>query len=120
MFGVNPAETRHLIGRIGEFKVALELNGTLAHRVNQEGFDVVAEGRAISVKTTTQKSGFVTVNPATAHLVDTLYVLQYDGGAFLTVHHGPIKAALEIGRDYQGKRELQLGKLRKLQDDLGI
>lgn len=118
LFGVSPGETRHLIGRIGEFKVALYLDGTLAHRVNQEGFDVVAQGERISVKTTTQKSGFVAVNPATAHLVDTLFVLQYVNGELQTAYHGPMSAAMEIGREYQGKLELQLGRLKKVHAEL--
>ncbi len=118
LFGVSPGETRHLIGRIGEFKVALDLDGTLANRVNQEGFDVVAQGKRISVKTTTQKSGFVTVNPATAHLVDTLFVLQYVNGVLKTAYHGPMSAAMEIGREYQGKLELQLGKLKRVNAEL--
>jgi hypothetical protein len=35
-FGVKPTEVRHLIGRLGEFYCALQVNGTLAHLANRK------------------------------------------------------------------------------------
>lgn len=53
-WGVNPAELRHLTGRIGELYVAMRTRGQMALEVNQRGYDVVsAEGEQISVKTIT-------------------------------------------------------------------
>ena len=77
-FGVKPTEVRHLIGRLGEFHCALQVGGSLAHEVNQHGFDVGApSGRRISVKTTAQTTGFVAIRESTLSKVDDLMVLQY-------------------------------------------
>ena len=82
-FGCKPTETRHLIGRLGEFKCALHTNGELARKANQHGFDVVSStGKRISVKTTAQKSGFVSINKNTLDKVDELMMIQYDKGKF--------------------------------------
>lgn len=48
-FGVSATEVRHLLGRLGEFYCALELEGTLAHLTNQHGFDVICRsGRKVA------------------------------------------------------------------------
>ncbi len=52
-------ELRHLIGRLGEFFCVLQTGGELARQTNQHGFDVLNNGRRISVKTTAQISGFI-------------------------------------------------------------
>lgn len=76
-FGCKPTEVRHLIGRIGEFYCALHVNGTLAQVTNQHGFDVIDQvGSRISVKTTAQKSGFVSLNKNTLDKFDKLMVIQ--------------------------------------------
>lgn len=72
-----PTELRHLIGRIGEFICAIQTNGTLARQTNQHGFDVVSDGRRISVKTTAQSSGFISINKNTFHDFDGFFVVQY-------------------------------------------
>jgi len=115
-FGCKPTEVRHLLGRLGEFHCALEVGGTLAHEANQHGFDVVApDGRKISVKTTAQKSGFVTINPNTLDKVDLLMLLQYNSSQTLTVvYFGSIEAAIEVSRTWDGKYELDISKARKL------
>lgn len=115
-FGVKPTEVRHLIGRLGEFYCALQVNGTLAHEANQHGFDVVRQGRRISVKTTAQASGFVQIGKSTLAQVDDLMLVQYSKGQLLTVYYGPIAPAVMACRyyDYSGKHELDISKARKL------
>ncbi|MBM4141893.1 MAG: hypothetical protein FJ242_10540 [Nitrospira sp.] len=76
VFGYKPTETRHLIGRLGELKCALWTNGTLSHVVNQNGFDVIdSTKRKISVKTTAQKSGFISINKNTLNKADDLMII---------------------------------------------
>ena len=116
-FGVKPTEVRHLIGRLGEFHCALQVNGTLTHLANQHGFDVVCcKGRRISVKTTAQIPGFVAIGKSTINQVDDLMLIQYRDGQLSTVYYGPIAPAIEVCRyyDYSGKHELDIAKARKL------
>ena len=111
--GVKPTEIRHLIGRLGEFRAALDLGGTLARRVNQHGFDVRPQGRTVSVKTTAQRSGFVPVNLKTVGLCDDLCVYQYVDGSLEQVYWGPIGPAVEVGRIYGQNSEIQIARLRE-------
>ncbi len=114
-FGCKPTEVRHLLGRLGEFYCSLKVNGTLAHEVNQHGFDVVAEnGNRISVKTTAQSSGFITINPKTLDKVDDLMLIQYAKSKLHVVYHGPISKAIEVSREWGGKYELDISKARKI------
>ena len=116
-FGVKPTEVRHLIGRLGEFHCALEVGGNLAHMANQHGFDVVcSNGRRISVKTTAQVSGFVSISKSTLDRVDDLMVVQFLDGNISTVYFGPVKAAVAISRFYEpsGCYELDISKARRL------
>lgn len=116
-FGVSATEVRHLLGRLGEFYCALELEGTLAHLTNQHGFDVICRsGRKVSVKTTAQKNGFVPIGRSTIERVDDLMVIQYQDGALSTVYYGPIAQAIAAARYYAptGNYELDLSKARRL------
>jgi hypothetical protein len=115
-FGVKPTEVRHLIGRLGEFYCALQVNGALAHEANQHGFDVMCQGRRISVKTTAQATGFVQIGKSTLSHVDDLMLIQYSKGQLSIVYYGPIGPAIEACRyyDYSGKHELDISKARKL------
>ncbi len=116
-FGVKPTEVRHLIGRLGEFYCALQVKGTLTHLANQHGFDVVCnKGRRISVKTTAQISGFVSIGKSTISQVDDLMLVQYLDGQLSTIYYGPVGAAVEVCRYYgpSGKHELDIAKARKL------
>jgi hypothetical protein len=116
-FGCQPTETRHLIGRLGELYCARLTRGQLARRVNQAGFDVVAEsGRRISVKTTAQErqQGFVTINRRTADLADDLMVLCYADGAFEILYHGDMARATSTARVYEDRFELDLRKAARL------
>lgn len=117
VFGVKPTEVRHLIGRLGEFYCALKVDGSLAHRANQEGFDVLCKnGRKISVKTTAQKTGFVAISKKTIHKVDDLMIVQYADGKLTTIYYGCVKKAAEASRfyDYAGNYELDIAKAKKL------
>jgi hypothetical protein len=116
-FGVKPTEVRHLIGRLGEFYCALEVDGTLAHTPNQHGFDVICKnGRRVSVKTTAQKTGFVPISSKTLHVVDDLMIIQYLDGELSTVYYGSVKTAVDAARFYEnvGNFELDIVKARKL------
>jgi hypothetical protein len=115
VFGFKPTETRHLIGRVGEFKCALLTNGTLSHEVNQSGFDVISsDGRKISVKTTAQNLGFISINKNTIDKVDELMILQYKKGNLEVIYHGDIHEAIKDARQFQGRYELDLFKVKKL------
>ena len=114
-FGCKSTEVRHLIGRLGEFFCALQVNGLLANEANQHGFDVISEaGKRISVKTTAQKSGFVTINPNTADKVDDLMLIQFSDFKLEVVFHGPIQKAIEVSRTWNGKFEFDISKAKKL------
>ena len=112
-FGVKPTEVRHLIGRLGEFYCALNVNGELSHLPNQHGFDVISEsGKRISVKTTAQKSGFVSISSKTVGLVDKLMVIQYLDGDLIQIYYGDIEPAIKASRtySYHDKYELNISK----------
>ncbi|RSL29778.1 hypothetical protein D7Z54_29550 [Salibacterium salarium] len=106
-----PTELRHLIGRIGEFLCAIHTNGTLARQVNQHGFDVVSNGRRISVKTTAQANGFIPINQHTFQAFDDLFVVQYVDDTFNVMFYGPKEEILAIAREYEGKYEVDLKRL---------
>lgn len=75
-WGVEPAELRHLTGRIGELYVAMITRGQMALEINQRGYDVVsAEGQRISVKTVTTAMQ-VRFNPDTLKFADRIIVLR--------------------------------------------
>lgn len=114
--GAKATEVRHLIGRLGEFYCALQVNGTLAPLANQPGFDVVGpNGRRISVKTTAQVSGFVSISKSTLDRVDDLMVVQYREGRLTTIYHGPADPLREGCRLYEpsGMYELDLSKAKR-------
>ncbi len=75
-WNVEPAELRHLTGRIGELYAAMITRGQMALAVNQHGYDVVsAEGQRISVKTITS-SNHVAFNKGTLHEASHAMVLR--------------------------------------------
>lgn len=116
-FGVKPTEVRHLIGRLGEFHCALQVGGNLSHLANQHGFDVIcSNNRRISVKTTAQVTGFVSISKSTLDRVDDLMVVQFLDGNISTIYYGPVVAAIAICRFYEpsGCYELDISKARRL------
>lgn len=115
LFGVKPTEVRHLIGRLGEFYCAIELEGTLAHTPNQHGFDVICKNkRKVSVKTTAQRSGFIAISSKTADLADDLMIIQYAGGQLSTLYYGCMTTATEASRhySYKGSENFELDILK--------
>ncbi|AQM66575.1 hypothetical protein Vca1114GL_00052 [Vibrio campbellii] len=111
----SPTQLTHLIGRIGEFKCALYTGGSLASETNQHGFDVIStDGRRISVKTTSQKSGFVSLNKNTLNNVDDLMVIQFENKNFRILYYGNINTAINSARRYENKYELDISKARNL------
>lgn len=119
-FRVKPTEVRHLIGRLGEFYCALKTKGTLAHTVNQQGFDVISySGRRVSVKTTAQKTGFIPISATTINKVDDVMILQLKDGALNILYHGEIQKAVDAARFYEdvGKYELDISKAIKLNNN---
>lgn len=88
--GCKPTEVRHLMGRIGEFKIALHTKGRLAKNVNQHGFDVITtDGRKISVKATAQKRNqFFSINKKTTNKIDQIALVLYEDNEFNV--YGPV------------------------------
>lgn len=111
VLGCQATELRHLTGRIGEFVCVLETGGELAATTNQPGYDVVANGRRISVKTTAQTTGFIRVNQKTFHLFDDLFIVQFNNGNFNVLFYGDKELAPK--RVYGDTYEIDLTKLKK-------
>lgn len=99
---------------MGEFYCALKTNGTLSHETNQHGFDVIANNKRISVKTTAQESGFLSISKNALDLVDELMVIRYKDSDFHILYHGDIKPAIEAARVWQDKYERDISKARTL------
>jgi pyruvate/2-oxoglutarate dehydrogenase complex dihydrolipoamide acyltransferase (E2) component len=75
-WGVDPAELRHLTGRIGELYAAMITRGQMALATNQRGYDVVsAEGERISVKTVTS-SAYISFRKSTLGEVQRAMILR--------------------------------------------
>lgn len=105
-------ELRHLIGRLGEFFCVLQTGGELARQTNQHGFDVLNNGRRISVKTTAQISGFISINQNTFSQFDDFFVAQYINDDFKVLFYGP-KEQIPLARAYGSKYEVNLSVLKK-------
>ena len=113
--GCKPTEVRHLIGRLGEFYCALYTGGDLAKLTNQQGFDVVTnEGRRISVKTTAQKNGFVSINCNTLDKLDDLMLLQFRDNELLIAFYNSVEIAKSAFRLWKNHFELDLSKAKRL------
>jgi len=113
--GCKPTEVRHLIGRLGEFYCAIAVNGKLAHTANQHGFDVIsAKGEKVSVKTTAQKSGFVSINKKTMGHFDKLMILQFKDMDLEILYYGDMNVVEKICRTWKGNYELDITKAKKL------
>ncbi|TDU15224.1 hypothetical protein DFO78_102144 [Bacillus subtilis] len=109
-----PTELRHLTGRIGEFICAIQTNGSLARKTNQHGFDVLSDGRRISVKTTAQSSGDIPINKNTFDNFDDFFVVQYENDDFKVIYFGPKEEVKTISRVSGSKYEVSIGQLKKL------
>ncbi|OEH92685.1 DUF7225 domain-containing protein [Bacillus solimangrovi] len=114
LLNCKPTELRHLLGRIGEFLCAIHTNGSLARQPNQHGFDVMSNGRRISVKTTAQTSGFITINQNTFDDFDDFFVVQYIRDEFKIIYYGSKENIQGIARTYGNKYEIDIKRLKTL------
>ena len=126
-WNVEPAELRHLTGRIGELYAAMITRGQMALATNQRGYDVVsAAGEHISVKTFTT-SNHVTFRKTTFDQVHRVMILKInveDGEASIEeVYYGAASDLLtkckDAGGDYQYAIRKQLPTSR-LVDELRV
>ncbi|MET0760096.1 MAG: hypothetical protein ABWZ56_06730 [Flavobacterium sp.] len=114
--GFKPTEVRHLLGRMGEFYCAIETNGILATQTNQRGYDVIAlNNRKISVKTTAQKTGFVTFNKRTLQLADDIMIIQYTEDGLNKIYFGASEFIIPHCRTWKENFEVDISKIKKLQ-----
>ncbi|MDV6378160.1 hypothetical protein ORD22_07845 [Sporosarcina sp. GW1-11] len=110
-----PTELRHLIGRIGELLCAMVTGGHLARETNQHGFDVVSQGRKISVKTSAQQlSGFISFNRNTFETFDDVFIVQYREDDFHIIYYGSKDLIKKIARTYKNIYEVDIEKVKKL------
>lgn len=108
-FGTRPTDLRHLIARLGELHAALQLAGDLVAALEPPGFQVLdPQGRRISVKTTTQLNGFVSIAGSTIEQSDDLMVVHYHNGRLDTIYHGPVENAKAAARFYAPSKSYEL------------
>ncbi len=112
LLGCKPTELRHLIGRIGELLCAIVTNGSLSRQTNQHGFDVISNGKRISVKTTAQSTGFITLNQNTFNEFDEVFVVQYSNEDFNIIYFGPKEPIQTIARKYENKYEVDISRIK--------
>lgn len=83
-------------------------------KTNQHGFDVVSDGRRISVKTTAQSSGFISINKNTFDDFDDFFVVQYVNDDFKVIFFGSKEEVQKISRIYGSQYEVEISLLKKL------
>lgn len=116
-FGTRATDLRHLISRLGELHAALQRGGDLVPALEPPGFQVLdPQGRRISVKTTTQLNGFISMARAGVEQSDDLMIMHYDNGRLDTIYHGPVEIAKAAARFYAPSKsyELEIATARKL------
>lgn len=118
LLGCKPTELRHLIGRIGEFLCAIVTMGSLSKQTNQHGFDVISNGKKISVKTTAQSTGFITLNQNTFDAFDEIFVVQYSNDDFNTIYYGPKEPIQNIARKYENKYEVDINRIKAVYQEI--
>ena len=127
-WGVDPAELRHLTGRVGELYAAMITRGQMALAVNQHGYDVVsADGEHISVKTVTS-STHVTFRKSTfagVHRVMVLRINIDEGDASIEeVFDGSaaelVNKCRESADGYQFMLSRKTGELKRSLSDMNI
>ena|SRR5690625_40514 len=114
VLGCEPTELRHLIGRLGELFCVIHTNGALARVTNQHGYDVISNGRRISVKTTAQKNGFISINKNTFDQFDDFFVVQYTEDDFQILFYRP-KEEVPTKRLYGDRYEVDIRALKEYQ-----
>ena len=117
VLGCKATELRHLIGRLGEFFCVLYMNGELSKVTNQHGYDVIKDGRRISVKTTAQEKGFITINQNTFDQFDDFFVVQYKDDDLKLLFYGP-KEEIPSLRPYGNTYEVDINSLKRVEKTL--
>ncbi|MCU4851979.1 hypothetical protein OCD08_21015, partial [Bacillus paranthracis] len=117
ILGCKATELRHLIGRLGEFFCVLYTNGELSKVTNQHGYDVIKDGRRISVKTTAQEKGFITINQNTFDQFDDFFVVQYKDDDLKVIFYGP-KEEIPSLRPYGNTYEVDIHSLKRVEKTL--
>ncbi|MED3398664.1 DUF6998 domain-containing protein [Bacillus wiedmannii] len=117
VLGYKATEVRHLIGRLGEFFCVLHTNGELSKVTNQHGYDVIKDGRRISVKTTAQDNGFITINQNTFDQFDDLFVVQYTDDDLKLLFYAA-KEEIPSCRTYGNKYEVDIKSLKRAEKTL--
>src|SRR5690625_5760226 len=80
----------------------------------KNGYDVISNGRRISVKTTAQKSGFISINKNTFDQFDDIFVVQYTDDDFQILFYRP-KEEIPTKRSYGGRYEVDISSLKAYQ-----
>ncbi|TKI79863.1 hypothetical protein FC701_30295 [Bacillus mycoides] len=117
VLGWKATELRNLIGRLGEFFCVLYTNDELSKVTNQHGYDVIKDGRRISVKTTAQGKGFITINQNTFHQFDDFFVVQYKDDDLKLLFYGP-KEEIPSLRPYGNNYEVNISSLKRIEKTL--
>lgn len=112
VLGWKATELRHLIGRLGEFFCVLYTNGELSKVTNQHGYDVIKDGRRISVKTTAQENNFITINKNKFDQFDDLFVVQYKDDDLKLLFYGP-KEEIPSLKTYNNNYEVKISSLKR-------
>lgn len=113
VLGFKATELRHLIGRLGEFYCAIYTKGELAKVTNQQGYDVIKDGRRISVKTTAQHENHITINRNTFDQFDDFFVVQYIDDDFKILFYGP-KEEIPSPKNYRNSYEVRINSLKRI------
>ena len=117
--GYLPTELRHLIGRIGELKVAKLTNGSFASTTNEPGYDIISsDGKKISVKASASlsKDSKYVFNPRNHNLSDLTACLHYTTEGWEYVYFGSTKEMadnLVTYDSYNDVDQLRINKTRK-------
>lgn len=117
VLGCKATELRHLIGRLGEFFCVIYTDGELSKVTNQHGYDVIKDGRRISVKTTAQEKGFITINQNTFDQFDDFFVVQYKDDDLKLLFYGP-KEEIPSLRPYGNNYEVNISSLKRIEKTL--
>lgn len=121
-FGTRATDLRHLISRLGELHAALQRGGDLVPALEPPGFQVLdPQGRRISVKTTTQLNGFVSISSSAIEHSHDLMIVHYQNGRLVTIYHGPVENAKAAARFYAPSKsyELDIATAQKLAGHTG-
>ncbi len=99
------------------FFVSFTTNGELSKVTNQHGYDVIKDGRRISVKKTAQEKGFITINQNTFDQFDDFFVVQYKDDDLKLLFYGA-KEEIPSLRPYGNTYEVDINSLKRVEKTL--